>query len=188
MTDKIGIDGKGKEMKTLTEEQIKKWRTPTQYQYKQFLLYEEWSALCDMALEYLKCREDAELERENAELRQRLDENTAKWSSLVDANQKLVVIANQRADTAEARTVEANKAARLVAEIFNEDRGDIDGGWLQDKAVECGVLIPVEATEPCIDPEQGNCACAEYGDFPLTCYRLNEGIRALLKGKDNAQG
>jgi hypothetical protein len=75
-------------------------------------------------------------------------------------------------------------AARLVLAIFEEDRGDIDGGWLQDKAVECGVLVEVEATERCVDPEIGNCACAEYGDFPMTCYRLNSELAAIAKEKE----
>lgn len=72
----------------------------------------------------------------------------------------------------------ADCAVRLVLAIFDEDRGDIDGGWLQDKAVECGVLIEVQATERCIGPDEGNCACAEYGDFPMTCYRLNDALAA----------
>jgi len=46
---------------------------------------------------------------------------------------------------------------------------DLDGGWIQDKGVELGVLVSIEVTEPC-DPE--TCRCAEYGDFPMTCYRI----------------
>jgi hypothetical protein len=77
---------------------------------------------------------------------------------------------------AQERIKELEGARSLVAVIFAEDRGDIDGGWLQDEAVKHGVLIEVEATEPCIDPEIGNCACAEYGDFPMTCYRVNPAL------------
>jgi hypothetical protein len=67
-------------------------------------------------------------------------------------------------------------AVKLVAAIFEDDRGDIDGGWLQGKATDLGVLVPVEVSGPCVDPELGACACAEYGDFPTTCYRINPEI------------
>lgn len=59
------------------------------------------------------------------------------------------------------------KFGEAVLEEFQEAYTDIDGGWLQDKAVECGVLVEVEATEPCGD----NCGCAGVTDFPTTCYR-----------------
>jgi hypothetical protein len=45
--------------------------------------------------------------------------------------------------------------------------GDVDGGFLQDAALACGLLTPVTATEPCGE----NCQCAEFDDFPQTCYR-----------------
>lgn len=45
--------------------------------------------------------------------------------------------------------------------------GDWDGGDVQDTMVECGLLAPVEALEPCGE----NCRCVEYDDFPQTCYR-----------------
>jgi hypothetical protein len=46
--------------------------------------------------------------------------------------------------------------------------GDIDGGEAQDEAKRLGLLVEVEATEPCGE----NCACAEYhGEFPVTCLR-----------------
>lgn len=79
-------------------------------------------------------------------------------------------------------------AMRLARLIFDEDRGDIDGGWLQDKAVECGVLIEVRATERCIEPDIGNCACAEFGDFPMTCYRFNAAIDRALAAHPAAPG
>lgn len=77
---------------------------------------------------------------------------------------------------ANARIEKLEGARRLVTVIFAEDRGDIDGGWLQDKAVKHGVLIEVEATERCVDPDEGSCACAEFGDFPMTCYRVNPAL------------
>lgn len=45
--------------------------------------------------------------------------------------------------------------------------GDVDGGELQDAAVECGLLAPHKVNEPCGE----GCRCAEVGDFPLICYR-----------------
>ena len=45
---------------------------------------------------------------------------------------------------------------------------NMDGGDVQDFGVAHRILIPVEVAAPCGDW----CACAEYGDFPATCYRL----------------
>lgn len=63
-----------------------------------------------------------------------------------------------------------DKNAQLVKWIFEQSEHgmDIDGYALQDKAVELGILTPVEATEPCGD----HCACNELDDFPQTCLRL----------------
>jgi hypothetical protein len=47
--------------------------------------------------------------------------------------------------------------------------GGFEGDDLQDLAEECGLLEPTAVTAPC-NPEC--CACADYGDFPTTCYRL----------------
>ena len=47
---------------------------------------------------------------------------------------------------------------------------DLDGGGIQDKATELGLLKEVQITEPC---SEGGCACADAGaDFPTTCYRF----------------
>lgn len=49
------------------------------------------------------------------------------------------------------------------------DQESLDGGDLQDRAVEAGILAPVTAAARCGE----NCACSEYGaDFPATCYRF----------------
>jgi hypothetical protein len=45
--------------------------------------------------------------------------------------------------------------------------GDLDGGDRQDLAVKHGLLRSVEMTEPCGE----SCVCAEYGDFPMDCFR-----------------
>ncbi len=52
---------------------------------------------------------------------------------------------------------------------------DIDGGELQDKAVECGLLNPVVATEAC----GKHCYCqileTKFGCvFPIDCYKKTE--------------
>lgn len=58
----------------------------------------------------------------------------------------------------------------FVREMFDDrERGDWDGGEIQDVAEKHGVLIRTTVTEPC-DPE--HCVCAEYGEFPLECFRL----------------
>lgn len=68
--------------------------------------------------------------------------------------------------------------ARFGAMVLDEARdalGDLGGDWLQDTAVECGLLEAVEVTEPC-DPE--TCRCAEYG-FPTQCYRRTDAAKAM---------
>jgi len=55
-----------------------------------------------------------------------------------------------------------------VLEASRKDMGDVDGGDIQDWALELGVLVQVPVTEPCGE----NCRCAEYGNFPQECIRL----------------
>lgn len=64
----------------------------------------------------------------------------------------------------------------LVLDEFRLHYGDLDGGWLQDKAEECGLIVGVEVNEPC-DLER--CRCAEVGAWPLICYRRTEAAKAL---------
>lgn len=61
--------------------------------------------------------------------------------------------------------------------MTNWPEGGVDGGELQDTAVDCGLLEPNEVSEPCGE----NCRCAEYGDFPVTCYRPTTALRASRK-------
>ena len=51
---------------------------------------------------------------------------------------------------------------------------NMDGFDAQDFGERHGILIPVKVDEPC----GVECACAAYGDFPLTCYRLAPEFRA----------
>lgn len=56
-------------------------------------------------------------------------------------------------------------ARELLA--LSDFRNDIDGGDFQDLAIKHGILRGVEVTEPCSPV----CNCAEWDDFPQTCYR-----------------
>jgi len=51
--------------------------------------------------------------------------------------------------------------------------GDLDGGSIQDKLEELGLLVSVKVDKPCGE----NCVCQEYGDFPQNCLRLAEGLK-----------
>jgi len=68
-------------------------------------------------------------------------------------------------------------AQRVMA---NWPDSDVDGDELQEAAVDCGLLKPFEVTEPCGE----GCRCADYGGFPLTCYRPT----ALLSPETAAAG
>jgi hypothetical protein len=67
--------------------------------------------------------------------------------------------------------------ARWVIMEHRQDCADIDGGSIQDKLVEFGLLAEVTVTEPCGE----NCACVEYGDFPQTCLRVIDGVLPVPK-------
>lgn len=58
------------------------------------------------------------------------------------------------------------KFARKVMASWPE--GDIEGGDLQDIAVETGLLTKIIATASCGE----GCRCIGYDTFPQTCYRL----------------
>lgn len=64
-----------------------------------------------------------------------------------------------------------------VLEESRDDLCDLDGGWLQEKAVELGVLVEVPVTEAC---DESTCRCAEYG-FPTTCYRYAPEVCAAME-------
>jgi len=64
---------------------------------------------------------------------------------------------------------------RIVLEE-SRDCCDLDGGWLREKAVECGLLEAVEVTQPC---NPTDCRCAEWDGFPATCYRLTAAARVV---------
>ena len=57
---------------------------------------------------------------------------------------------------------------------------DIDGGSVQDKARDLGLIDEVTVAEPCSDM----CNCGD-GGFPTTCYRLGPVLAAERKGAGN---
>lgn len=66
---------------------------------------------------------------------------------------------------------------RLAIEVLDasrENMTDVDGGWLQDKATDLGILVETRVTEAC---NEEFCACAEYG-FPSECYRYTDAVQA----------
>lgn len=85
--------------------------------------------------------------------------DSGSWRELVS---KLVELA----DEANSMRPFAQLGAWAICEGHLEEIGDIDGGLLQEAAVECGVLVKKEVTESCGE----GCRCAEYGDFPLDCF------------------
>lgn len=62
--------------------------------------------------------------------------------------------------------------------------GGVDGFELQDMAEAAGVLVRVTVDKPCGE----HCACAEFGDFPQDCFRLESGVAALLAAKRAQEG
>lgn len=85
------------------------------------------------------------------------------------ADQSVITAWNTRA--ANARGDEVTKL-RAFAQDVMEDwwEGDLDGGSRQDMAEKHGLIEGREATEACGE----YCRCAEYDDFPQTCYRRTE--------------
>lgn len=75
-------------------------------------------------------------------------------------------------------SIALEKFALAVIEESRDELDGIDGGWLQDKAQELGLLVLVPVAEPC---EEG-CRCAEYDDFPMDCLRYSEALRVKIDG------
>lgn len=86
---------------------------------------------------------------------------------------------NERSELRSALTAGERLAAfgAAVLEESRDDLCDLDGGWLQEKAVELGVLVEVPVTEAC---DESTCRCAEYG-FPTTCYRYAPEVCAAME-------
>lgn len=59
---------------------------------------------------------------------------------------------------------------------FRCEIGDVDGASAQDAMERLGVLHPVTVAEPCGEP----CRCADYGEFPIDCFRLDPLVRSAM--------
>lgn len=70
-------------------------------------------------------------------------------------------------------------ASKVVEQCL--DGCDVDGGDVQDWAVEAGLLIPTEVNDACGE----YCSCAEWG-FPTTCYKYCEALNGLTDGPTDA--
>ena len=79
-------------------------------------------------------------------------------------------------ELADARAIgdllrKAAKFGLLTLRESRDELADLDGGWLQDTAEECGLLERIRVSEPCGE----GCRCVEYHgceDFPVDCLRM----------------
>ena len=68
------------------------------------------------------------------------------------------------------------KLVEFVREILQValEGGGLDGGEIQDMAVEHGLLVETKVSEPCGE----YCRCDNYGaEFPTICYRYAEALK-----------
>jgi hypothetical protein len=101
----------------------------------------------------------------------RVERERNEWSGLAaQRNAAIAEIATERDQLGKLAIF-----GRMVLEESRDSLGDLDGGWLQDTAVKCGLLKRVEATESCGD----SCRCVEFDDFPTNCYRYTEAAHAV---------
>ncbi|WP_321820749.1 MULTISPECIES: hypothetical protein [unclassified Burkholderia] len=64
-----------------------------------------------------------------------------------------------------------DRLKRFVGLVLKDHRnhghpGDVDGGTLQAYAARCGLIEERRMEVPCSE----NCSCAEFGEFPTTCF------------------
>lgn len=64
-------------------------------------------------------------------------------------------------------------AALILEDFWDQENGDV----LQELGERFHLLEAVEASEPC-DAEL--CACLEFAEFPLTCYRYTPKLQEAL--------
>jgi hypothetical protein len=90
-----------------------------------------------------------------------------------------------RPEVAIALIAEFRALRRFTGLIFAAHRndgypGDVDGGEIQQWALECGLVEERQMFEPCSE----HCTCAEICDWPTTCYfdtALGKAVRAAAK-------
>jgi hypothetical protein len=90
--------------------------------------------------------------------------------------------ASQQANAAMAQQLVSLRGFAAAILPMDEDFiGDVDGGQLQDAAEKHGLLVAIEVSEPCGE----GCNCADYGDFPQTCYRPTDTLRTAIAEQAN---
>jgi hypothetical protein len=67
------------------------------------------------------------------------------------------------------------KFAGRILESQRSEAGDLDGAFIEECLIECGLYKPTKVTKPC----GANCQCAEFG-FPTTCNKLTDAAREAL--------
>lgn len=95
-------------------------------------------------------------------------------AALVDLNRRIDGKAEAQAVPEGLRRLAAF-GAWAVGE-FRCEIGDVDGASAQDAMEHLGVLHPVTVAEPCGEP----CRCADYGEFPIDCFRLDPLVRSAM--------
>lgn len=99
-----------------------------------------------------------------------------------------VVELHPRIKAALAAQEDMTKATRFAGLVLKQHRndgypGDVDGDFLQQSAIECGLIEERTVTEPCGE----NCSCAEVTmpvDFPTTCYFNTAAGKAAIAAAD----
>ena len=94
----------------------------------------------------------------------------------------------QMKDEAEAALRAQAGAIRFAGHVLNAHRnegypGDVDGGYLQRRATECGLLEERTVSAPCGE----QCACAEVlseQEFPTVCHFNTEAGKAAMRAAE----
>lgn len=108
-------------------------------------------------------------------------------------------ISIQRAEIESLRTQLAGVSAELdralplarlatwALDTSREDMTDVDGGSLEDSAIELGVLVPVGMKEFCGE----SCNCTEYfgtDELPITCIRYSDKTIEFIESEKPSTG
>jgi aromatic ring-cleaving dioxygenase len=101
-------------------------------------------------------------------------EEAARWRAKAD--DAAAEISALKAEV-ERLTALARFASAVLDQFFNDGEfGDLDGAWVQDKAVELGLLVHPETAH---DPDD----CEGCADEPRSCYVLAAAALAGEEGK-----
>lgn len=110
-----------------------------------------------------------------------LTELRAERDAAIGWNHRVSVCAKHTGDIVDGACVICELATLRALATFalacleetREELADLDGGWLQDKAEELGLLVRIEVTEPC----GGTCRC---DDFPMDCLRYSPEVQVAI--------